>query len=621
MIAEIFIALLITSLAGSCLTAVILLVRPFTKKVFGYSWHYYIWLAVLFAMLLPVRFNLPQAADTVPLVSPVIQSEQPVQTEQVQNTNVAAPAPQANPETNLLQTGANFIKSVVDNRMNIIASIWLAGAMILLLISLIGYVRLITKMRKTSVPVPCPELAKFTKRNVAVRVWENTSSPFMAGIFRPTLVLPARELTEEQLNNILRHEMTHLKRCDILYKWLTVFVNCLHWFNPAIWVVAKQINAECEISCDMAVTRNLSRDEEMSYIDTLLFLLPMGKTKQIPFTTQMASSKKILKRRFLMMKTKKATSKFVSVLSVLIALAMLSTTVFASGVLSGLTEEDYTIEITNNGEVIELANKPFIENGEVYVPLRELFEKAGYHEGNSYIHWNNGTIDIAILNYPGDNGLYRLEIGNAMLFLRHFQGDNLYGTVLDDKASIMSVDVAYGNTPILVGSTTYLPLRTMNYILYGFLGKRNSDNSLRELTYTIYDRAGNNITDKFNAEKESREEFDLMKTPGTTTDLFFNAFSNANFEKMKTYCTQSCIDNFFGDGYCFGMAKAELTDINIDPLEYAKSSNDFNVLVTVNMIPHEQSVFDSNNPSTSFYVILQRQPNGRYLIDEFATGL
>ena len=62
-----------------------------------------------------------------------------------------------------------------------------------------------------------------------------------------------------------------------------------------------------------------------------------------------------------MMKTKKATSKFVSVLSVVLALAMLSTTVFASGVLSGLTEDNYTVEITNNGEVIELVNKPFIE--------------------------------------------------------------------------------------------------------------------------------------------------------------------------------------------------------------------------------------------------------------------
>ncbi len=37
MITEIFRALLITSLAGSCLAAVILLAKPLTQKVFGYS--------------------------------------------------------------------------------------------------------------------------------------------------------------------------------------------------------------------------------------------------------------------------------------------------------------------------------------------------------------------------------------------------------------------------------------------------------------------------------------------------------------------------------------------------------------------------------------------------------
>ena len=60
MLSEIFKALLITSLAGSCLAAVITLAKPITKKVFGCSWHYYVWLAVLAVMILPVRFTLPQ---------------------------------------------------------------------------------------------------------------------------------------------------------------------------------------------------------------------------------------------------------------------------------------------------------------------------------------------------------------------------------------------------------------------------------------------------------------------------------------------------------------------------------------------------------------------------------
>ncbi len=527
----VFVSLLFPTLAGACLAAVILLLRPFTKKVFGYAWHYYIWLAVLITMLLPVRFSLPQVANTIPTVLPATQTEQTAQTGQAQNTAAAAPAPLANPGTNLLQAGTGFIKSVVDNRMNMIAYVWLAGAVILLLIHLAGYIRLMMEMRKTSVPVSCPELAGFTKRKVKVRMWENTSSPFLVGIIKPTLVLPAREFTEEQFNNILRHEMTHLKRHDILYKWIAVFVKCLHWFNPMIWVVAKQINIECEISCDMAVTRDLSKNEEMRYIETLLSLLPMGKAKQIPLTTQMAGSKKMLKRRFLMMKTKKATSKLASVLSAVVALAMLSTTVFASGVLSGLAGEDYTVEITNNGEVIELVNKPFIENGEVYVPLREMFEKVGViNDEESYINWDNGKIEALIIPSNEDKALYSFEIG---------------------------------------------------------------------------------------LQKDSEK----MTTPYGTVELLFKAFHKLDFEKMKGYCTENCVDKFFEDSCVFGMKNA-----SIKSMSYANGSLETSdrAFIEVSLYKIEfdgNSVFSEGRNPTSFYLILQRQDDGRYLIDEFATGL
>lgn len=42
--------------------------------------------------------------------------------------------------------------------------------------------------------------------------------------------------------------------------------------------------------------------------------------------------------------------------------------------------------------------------------------------------------------------------------------------------------------------------------------------------------------------------------------------------------------------------------------------------VDVTMTPDENSVYEPNQTETSFYLILKQQ-NGRYLIDEFATGL
>ena len=607
MIGELFKALLITSLAGSALAVVVSLLRPITKKLFGYSWHYYIWLCVLFVMLMPVRFNVnPMPAANI--ATQTVQTQQTVVSEQPEtNENIVQTVPTQKPQ--LLQKATVIWDRIIYNRMNILAYVWLIGAIALMLLNVVRYVRLNIKIRKTGEVISCPETEAYTDRKINVRVWENVASPFMTGIFRPMLILPKTELSSEQLHNILRHEMTHFKRHDILYKWFAELVKCIHWFNPISWYVSKQIASECEISCDMAITKNMTGSEEMSYINTILSLLPTGKSKQLPLTTQMASSKKFLKRRFIMIKNKKTTSRFMSVLSAVIAVIMLSTTVFASGVLSDLTTDDYTIEILNNGEKIELTNKPFIENGEVYVPLRELFEKMGIMSNpENYINWDNGKITVSI-NEPSRsvNGYseytYQIEIGQEIR------------KILSNPEPI-NFDVLIV-PPVLKDSITYVQLGSVSGVLNEIYGTH-----LYKLEYNIFDKNRNDITfsvtDALETEKDLRE----MSDPIRTVELFFKAFYNQDFEKMKRYCTQSCVDNFFGDDYVFGMKKAmPLSIATVDNLaEKGFTDGEWIAQPKVKMIPAENSVFDPNQTETSFYLILKQQ-NGRYLIDEFATGL
>ena len=491
MIGELFKALLITSLAGSALAAVISLLCPITKKLFGYSWHYYIWLCVLFVMVMPVRFNV----NTKPapnIATQAVQTQQTVVSEQPETTeNIVQTAPTQKPQ--LLQKATVIWDRIIYNRMNILAYLWLIGAIALMLLNVVRYVRLNITIRKNGEVISCPETGEYTGRKINVRVWENVASPFMTGVFRPTLILPKTELSSEQLHNILRHEMTHFKRHDILYKWFAELVKCIHWFNPISWYVSKQIASECEISCDMAVTKNMTGSEEMSYISTILSLLPTGKSKQLPLTTQMASSKKFLKRRFVMIKNKKTTSRFMSVISAVIAAIMLSTTVFASGLLSDLTTDDYTIEITNNGEKIELANKPFIENGEVYVPLREVIDKSfSKDDGVTDIKWNDGTIDVTIAYYQGESGMYRLKIGSNLLGLKHISFDE-HDKNFDEIENNVGISQGLKQTPVLKKSTTYIPLRNASYMLFGFTNRRDENKVPRELTYDVYDKSGNII--------------------------------------------------------------------------------------------------------------------------------
>ena len=492
MISEIFKAILVTTLAGSALAAVISIFRPITKKIFGYSWHYYIWLCVLFVMLMPVRFNV-NTTSAPNIATQTVQTQQTVAGEQPETTeNIVQTAPIQKPQ--LLQKATVIWDRIIYNRMNILAYLWLIGAIALMLLNVVRYVRLNIKIRKNGEVTSCPETRAYTDRKINVRVWENVASPFITGIFRPMLILPKTELSEEQLHNILRHEMTHFKRNDILYKWFAEFVKCVHWFNPMAWYVLKQIASECEISCDMSVTKNMSGSEEMSYVSTILSLLPTGKSKQLPLTTQMASSKKFLKRRFIMIKNKKTTSRFMSVLSAVIAVVMLSTTVFASGVLSDLTTDDYTIEITNNAEKIELKNKPFIENGEVYVPLRETLEKLGFDKNNSNIVWKDGKVGLSLVQTNGNAGAYCIKIGYNGVWCSQ------ESTVLDDTALDYIIDNSRGyidgpnSVPhILKNSFTYISIEYFDYIVYRFLNVRDENNELYKITYNTYDKSGNII--------------------------------------------------------------------------------------------------------------------------------
>ncbi len=323
-----------------------------------------------------------------------------------------------------------------------------------------------------------------------------------------------------------------------------------------------------------------------------------------------------------MIKNKKTTSRFMAIISAVIAVAILSAAVFASGVLSDLTSDDYTVELTNNGKKVELANKPFIENGEVYVPLRELFEKAGVMDHpDSKIEWNNGKIDLSIAYSADDAETYEthksLNNGKGIVgiaIISNYVIEIEKPTILINTHSFSNIsdEKIMDNVPLLKGSNTYIPYSYISTILNA---------TQWNIDYSIYDKNGNIIETTSNQPTVVKISQYNNTTPEYTIDQFFYLFGDGDFDNMKKYCTQSCIDAFFKNDSVFGMKKASLTELNIDPKEYAKSSNGFNAFVTVDMTPHELSVFDPGQTSTSFYVILERQSDGRYLINNFATGL
>lgn len=336
--AQIFTALLLTSGIGTALALILTLLKPITRKVFSGGWHYYMWLVVLLVMVLPIRLNLPEKSVTTPPISetvtitdnqieitdtPIIIETQPEQIIQEQTTQ---------PEK---VSTVQVIKNFLSGKVLLFSLIWLMGAVLLFLIKIVSYLVFLIKIHRHSELISCPEVKAYTNRKIRTRVSDTICSPLMISIIRPTLLLPKTDITPEQLHNVLAHEMTHLKRNDILYKWFVSIVKCVHWFNPAIYFISKQINIDCEISCDLAVVKEMDEQAKKGYVETILSLLTHNNSKAIPLTTGMTGNKKTLKRRFAMIKKKLKPNKKVAIISGIIAVLILAITLFASGILNG----------------------------------------------------------------------------------------------------------------------------------------------------------------------------------------------------------------------------------------------------------------------------------------------
>lgn len=336
MITNIFKVVLLMSAIGSFLTVVLLIIKPISKKLFSPKWQYYIWLTVLIVMILPVSIELPKKTYEIPEVR-----ENTTDTDRVITDlpiKDIQPQEQVLPKTPIaLQLILSDTPLIPINIINVASLIWAVGVIAFFSLKIIRYILFLKTIYRNSQVTDCN---KIEMDKISVRITDMLDAPLIIGLFHPILLLPNVEITEDNLNFILLHELTHYRRHDLLYKWFAMVVNSIHWFNPFIYIVSKQIDEECEISCDLSVVSDMTEQEQNNYMRMILDLLSTSKVKSKLLTTQMASNKKMLKRRFTMIKNSKKTSKIISMLSIILALSLFSAVACASGVINGNSLEE-----------------------------------------------------------------------------------------------------------------------------------------------------------------------------------------------------------------------------------------------------------------------------------------
>lgn len=313
---EWFQTFLVLSVAGSFLAGILLALKKWTGKQFSPTWQYVLWVGVLLVMVVPISMKVPalvqplqekQVVQTVPLPEEQTMTEQPVPVDTVE-----APAGEILPFTE--ETALPPIPW-----WDVLAVLWVLGALGSLGYRLTGYFRFGRHIRRTGEPM---ELDGVPKR-LRVRKTSAAVSPMVMGMIRPTLILPETALTESRLPYVLRHELVHYRRGDIFWRWLAVLATSIHWFNPVVYVAAAQMQEACEISCDWCVVRSMEQAKRDDYMRVILELLAEAMAKKQILTTQMASEKKQLQRRFTMIRNQKPVGMKKLLLSVCVGTALL----------------------------------------------------------------------------------------------------------------------------------------------------------------------------------------------------------------------------------------------------------------------------------------------------------
>lgn len=103
--------------------------------------------------------------------------------------------------------------------------------------------------------------------------------------------------------------------------------------------------------------------------------------------------------------------------------------------------------------------------------------------------------------------------------------------------------------------------------------------------------------------------------PRATLDQFFEAFAESDYEAMKAFCTESCIEDYFHDGDVNGMIWANITETENGRLKEGR----WYYLVTVEMEGAEDSELAGETTAT-FYVILVQDEDENWFINKFVFG-
>lgn len=257
--------LLQMSFSGAVLILVIAVLRKGLFRVLPKRAFVALWCVALARLLIPV--SLPAAFSAYSLLD----RSAPVRTAIADTPAVyfvpTAPAPAVAADMSDAAAGGGPPAWIV---------LWAVGVAVCTLYFLWTYLRCVREFRM-ALPVENADAAAWLaahplRRRMMLRQSQAVDAPLTYGVLRPVILVPKGMDWDPAgpMDYVLRHEYEHIRHFDPALKLVAVAAVCLHWWNPAVWLLYVLLNRDLELACDACVVRAMGDKSRVPYARALI---------------------------------------------------------------------------------------------------------------------------------------------------------------------------------------------------------------------------------------------------------------------------------------------------------------------------------------------------------------
>lgn len=296
-----------TGLTVSLAALVPLLLRRVLKKRYPARAVCLVWALLALRLLVPVQLTLPEApVQVTPRTNYVMQDDRML-FEQAGLPVEQTPARWVTDEQAAALSHADTSRTTTFNLTAVLLGLWLAGVVISAIRQAVSYGMLKRRLDRTAVSAERADLLDVLasqrsglgiSRKIPLLISPAADCPMLAGFIRPALYLPDENISAADAAFIFRHELTHCRHGDLWLKLLLTAAQCVHWFNPLVYLIVRFAQEDIELACDDAVVRGQNAAYRRAYGETILRSAIAQSRRRQSLVSCFGDDKKTLMRRF-----------------------------------------------------------------------------------------------------------------------------------------------------------------------------------------------------------------------------------------------------------------------------------------------------------------------------------